>query len=609
MKSKIAILLLPFLMVFTFFKENLMKTIIAMFNLNSKSTFSTTLLALMLVLILGGAGFLGSPAWAAEPQYGGSITFLDGYGGRFPPTQWDPAKGVWTVGVYVEPYYETLLATDFVKYGPRGTNEYPSYHSQGAIEELLTGRLAESWSVPDETTLIFKLRQGIMWHAKPGVMKSRELTAEDVVYSFKRNLADAWTWGAHAKVESITATDKYTVEFKLASWIADWYLWFGYASWGAAAIYPKEVVDAGIGDWRNHTGTGMGPFLLEDFVEGSSVTYVRNPNYWDTATINGKEYKIPFVDRMVKTLISDKSAQIAALRTGKIDVHDVVEKKFIPTLQKSSPELKFIGKVAERAWRVGMRQDREPFDDIRVRKALSMAIDRQAIIDTMWGGKGEILNAELHAAMPESYYTPLEKLPESTQENFSYNPDRARQLLAEAGFPNGFKSTIQTIAVEPEKDVAALLVAFWKAIGVDVTIDLHEGASMEGIIRANEHTALTVLPSSVGLPFLTIFGANISQDNLYNTSEINDPELNELYKQAEGTVDKVEQAKLLKKLNHTLLAKTYYAYLPTPFVQLAHWPWIENYYGEVNETCCFSVGQIFARAWVNSDLKAKILGQ
>ena len=66
MKSKIAILLMPFLMVFTFFKENLMKTKIAMFNLNSKSTFSTTLLALMLALILGGAGFLGNPAWAAE---------------------------------------------------------------------------------------------------------------------------------------------------------------------------------------------------------------------------------------------------------------------------------------------------------------------------------------------------------------------------------------------------------------------------------------------------------------------------------------------------------------------------------------------------------------
>ena len=234
-----------------------MKTKIAMFNLNRKSTFRTTLLALMLPLILGGAGFLGSPAWAAEPQYGGSITFLDGYGGRFPPIQWDPSKGVWTVGVYVEPYYETLLATDFVKYGPRGTNEYPSYHSQGAIEELLTGRLAESWSVPDETTLIFKLRQGIMWQAKPGVMESRELTAEDVVYSFKRNLADAFTWGAHAKIESITAKDKYTVEFKLESWIADWYLWFGYASWGAAAIYPEEVVDAGIGEWRNHTGTGI----------------------------------------------------------------------------------------------------------------------------------------------------------------------------------------------------------------------------------------------------------------------------------------------------------------------------------------------------------------
>ena len=578
-------------------------------NLKSKSTFSATLLALILALIMGAIVFLGSPAAAQEPQYGGTITFLDGYGGRFPPTQWDPSKGVWTVGVYVEPYYETLLATDFVKYGPRGTNEYPSYHSQGAIEELLTGRLAESWSVPDETTLIFKLRQGIMWQAKPGVMKSRELTAEDVVYSFKRNLADAFTWGAHAKIESITATDKYTVEFKLESWIADWYLWFGYASWGAAAIYPKEVVDAGIGDWRNHTGTGMGPFFLEDVVEGSYVSYVRNPNYWDSYVFNDKKYEIPFIDRLVKTVIQDKSSQVAALRTGKIDVYDSLEKKFVDSVKRSAPEIKMIERVAERAWRMGMRLDVKPFDDLRVRKAISMAIDREAFINTIQGGRGEILNAEIHAGHSETYYTPLEKLPQSVRENFEYNPERARQLLAEAGYPNGFETTIQANAREPERDVVSFLAAMWKDIGIDVKIDLRDSSVMNGILVKKEHTPMFFGANSVMSPGATLLTWAVDESQTYNVWVVDDPEINEVFEKWQNTSDNVEAAKIIKGLNVLWLSKAYVAYLPSPYVTMAHWPWVENYAGEVNESSSFAVGGIFARAWINSDLKAEILGQ
>ena len=93
-------------------------------------------------------------------------------------------------------------------------------------------------------------------------------------------------------------------------------------------------------DWKTHVGLGTGPFHLEDVVEGSTVTYVRNPNYWDSYVFNDKKYEIPFIDRMVKTLIQDKSSQVAALRTGKIDVYDALEKKFVDSVKRSAPEIK-----------------------------------------------------------------------------------------------------------------------------------------------------------------------------------------------------------------------------------------------------------------------------
>ena len=131
-----------------------------------------------------------------------------------------------------------------------------------------------------------------------------------------------------------------------------------------------------------------------------------------------------------------------------------------------------------------MRLDVKPFDDLRVRKAISMAIDREAFINTLWGGSGVILNAELHSGYAENLFTPMEKLPESTRENFEYNPDRARQLLAEAGYPNGFEATIQTFAQEPEQDVAAFLVAMWKDIGIEVKIDLRNQSTFYGLLSA-----------------------------------------------------------------------------------------------------------------------------
>ena len=164
----------------------------------SKSTFTTTLLALILVLLLGGSGFLGSPAWAAEkvcgfsseaaknagPQYGGTITFLDGFGAAFPPTAWNQGEGSsWTAGIYHEPMYETLLANDIVLKGPCGTGESGFYHSNAGILEVLTGKLAERWELPDPKTLIWHLRRGVMWAGKPGVMESRELTGVNPFFS------------------------------------------------------------------------------------------------------------------------------------------------------------------------------------------------------------------------------------------------------------------------------------------------------------------------------------------------------------------------------------------------------------------------------------------
>ena len=161
-----------------------------------------------------------------------------------------------------------------------------------------------------------------------------------------------------------------------------------------------------------------------------------------------------------------------------------------------------------------------------------------------------ILNAELHAGLPETLFTPMEKLPRSTQENFEYNPDRARQLLAEAGYPNGFETTIQAYAREPERDVVSFLVAMWKDIGIDVKIDLRDSATLDGILN-NKHAPMTVLANStgMGIPGGALVNAIVEENLTYMTAVVDDPEINEIYAKWEQTTDPVEANKILKGLN------------------------------------------------------------
>jgi peptide/nickel transport system substrate-binding protein len=573
-----------------------------MFNRKRSFSLSTTLLA----LIMGASIFLAGQVWAAEPEYGGTLT-VTGELVQYPPTSWDPAEWVWTSMIWTEPFLSTLQLGDFVKNGPRGTNDWHYKGYAGAPYDLVRGYLAESWTVPNDRTIIYKIRKGIMWHEVPGVMASREFTAEDVAYAWNRNKSAKGAWAWTGDIDSITATDKYTVVFKLNKWMPDWINKIGDADY-ATRVYPREVVEAGAGDWRNWRGIGTGPFLLEDFVEGSTVTYVKNPTYtfptYDTATINGKEYEIPFIDRLVHSLNKDISSQIAALRTGKIDQHDNVVSEYIKSLKNTNPDMQFSSKLSARKHYVGMRLDKEPFDDLRVRKAMAMAIDRQAIIDSMWGGEGEILDFPYEPYMPETLYTPLEKLPFTTAEQFEYNPERARQLLAKAGYPNGFKSTLNSYSNEPYGSLSEMMVAFWKDIGVDVSIELIEGTSFDDMLTKKTYSPLTISSKGVHIdPFQVINLVWIDPDFLHNTARFglhpDYPEMKELYDRAYGSVDMDESIKMMKELNQKLLATTVFTQIPSAYVYHASQPWIENYYG--SQILFFS--HAAAHLWINSDLK------
>ena len=273
-------------------------------------------------------------AGAGTPVYGGTLTMLHLFNtSSNEPPDWDPVKAAGPqVITYSVPIMGQAIEGDIEKYGPRGDKTYGFTNIGWVDESFYTGDLVESWEWTDPLTLTFHVRHGIMYSGisvNPGVMKPREFVADDFVYHLKRmktsaNKGQLWDW-----VADTSAPDKYTWVVKFKQYYADWTWWLASAF---VQPYAKEVVEApgGASDWKNLVGTG--PFTIAEYVRGDHTTYLKNPNYSRTVTINGKEYKTPFIDKMVWPMITDEATQIASLRTGKVDWDTTVSPRYADTL-------------------------------------------------------------------------------------------------------------------------------------------------------------------------------------------------------------------------------------------------------------------------------------
>ncbi|MBA7585363.1 hypothetical protein ES708_27338 [subsurface metagenome] len=326
-----------------------------------------------------------------EPQRGGTLTLKFSWIGDIGSDEWDAAHWWYGYGArqWGSPYLPFLLLGDIERYGPRGTNEYAFNAWECVPEAYLGGSMAESWEWTTPLTLVFNIRQGVMWTGREGVMDAREFTAYDVEYSLNRTLE---TWldlgaGGFEYIDSITALDRYTVVIECNEFYADWAFHFGYG-W-LAPLYPEEVVEAGSTDWRNQVGTG--PFILMDHVAGSQATYERNPNYWGTTTINGKEYSLPFVDKLILPVIDDMSTLIAAVRTGAVDWATAIPLLYEDTLSTTAPDLIKMRYLTSSFNSLGFQCDQEPWNNRNVRRALMIGTNLEAMRDAIW------LDGQLHA--------------------------------------------------------------------------------------------------------------------------------------------------------------------------------------------------------------------
>jgi len=345
--------------------------------------------------------------------------------------------------------------------------------------------LVKTMERPNPTTYIFELHHGVRFHNRPP-LDGRELTAKDVKWTFDRVMAQSPEKRLFPTLEKVTVLDKYKVRFDLKSPYAPFR-----ANLAATTmvVYPEEAGKpckscAGGRDFTSpETDIGTGPFVLEEYKEGQRLVYKRHPDYFRKPR--------PYLDGVNVYIIKDPASQIAAYRTGKVDllgnwmridhIHAEDAQKF-PNTQVA------LFAVYATAENIVGRMDEKPWNDVRVRRAISMAINRDAWSKGLFPMGATKLAGPVPSA--SAYFIAEEKLPEDVHRYYRHDPEAARKLLAEAGYPNGFETKLYTTTGygQPYNTRTALIKDQLSRIGINATIVSQEYPQwIKGTYKGNFH--------------------------------------------------------------------------------------------------------------------------
>ena len=430
--------------------------------------------------------------------------------------------------------------------------------------------LAERWEALDDTTYVFHLRKGVKWHNKPPV-NGRELVADDVKFTYDRFLSEPANTNRYLldSVDRIEVVDRYTVKFVLKEpyvWLLS-VLAYPLSMW----IIAPEVVQQ-FGDLKKpETAIGTGPFMLERYDPNVKTVFKRNPDYYRDGQ--------PYVDGVEWLVIPDESTGLAMYRTGQIDcgpgINWAVRQQDLEALTKSHPHLKYQDYLSQSGSVVTMRTDMPPFTDVRLRRAISHAMDRQALIEAVWG-RGAPTPAVSRGLVEWSL--PIDKLGAGAR-HYQYDPQEARRLLAEAGFPKGFKTqlTVTSGLGRDRVDEAQLVQGYLKDVGIDAELKIQEyGAYVATTVQGKFEGMVDGPVGVVWEPDGRLYRAYAS-DSSRNVGHVNDATLTAMLKEQRRTKDLEARKQLIFDIQRYVAEKQYYVYLNSTTITTSWQPYVKNF--------------------------------
>lgn len=491
----------------------------------------------------GGMGALvGMPESAIaqdKPQSGGTLVVRSG-----PIRGLDPHFETWNTTLQIVHQTNNAL----LKFNHDGTKILPD--------------LAESWEQKDELTYVFRLRQGVKFHDVPPV-NGRELTSEDVKYSIERQMTDQPGKYQHAyfflgKIASIETPDQYTIVFKTKEPYAPF---MNYIANPWTVIVAKEAVEK-FGDLqRNAIGTG--PFLLKEYRRDQEAVLVKNPNYFKKG--------LPYLDEIRIQYIVDPAAATAAFRGQQVDISNL-EFADVDSIKGSNANvhiaeiLSMFPIIVRTQPYDAQRPLKAPFTEKKVRQAIQAAVQQQEFIKITRGGWGVPMVGPIPPSR-KPWALPDTDRPE-------YDVQKAKRLLAEAGYPNGFEVELIVSSTGDNVKSAQIVKDHLAKVGINVNVRPMEQAQYYNKTYAYDYSMSVHTMLSGEEPeesFRPYFGANATYYRWGNT------EIHQLIDEQAKILDPAKRVEMVHKVQRMILDDAPNIFLYTPIYHVGVQPWVKNY--------------------------------
>jgi len=509
------------------------------------------------------------PVHAADtPRHGGVLLAIIGAD----PPSLDPHQESTFANIeLVAPLYNTLLQID--------PYNYPK----------IVGDLATEWKIsPDGLTYTFKVHPGVLFH------DGSSLTAADVKASYDKIIfppagVRSVRRNAYTAVTQVDAPDATTVVFKLkfpsASLLANLA-----SPWNV--IFPKKYLDKDPNYFKTHV-VGSGPFKFKNYTRGSTFEGERNAAYF----VKDR----PYLDGYKFYISPETSVRAAAIRSGRA----YIEFRDLPSAEVEAIKKQLGAKVAVQEtpmtgqWGVSVNNTAKPFNDVRVRKALSLGIDRYTMARVLYPLTGlryvgALMRPGSEWAMSEAE---LETLPGFARD-IDKNRAEARRLLAEAGYPNGFKVVLKNRNVKlPYQDFAVFLIQEWRKIGVEVEHRPLETAAWFSDGQDTGNFELIVSPTVEFMDDPDQFLGRYATGSTQNWGRFSDPQIDDLFSRQARALDPVERKRLINEMEKIVLQKTYFLSGLWWSRNLVHWTKVKNYVAPPNHY----TNQKLQDVWLSED--------
>lgn len=433
------------------------------------------------------------------------------------PSSLDPHRSTDTTTRNIfENVYDTLVAFD------SSGNIVPS--------------LAESWEIPNPTTYIFNLRRDVVFHS------GDPFTAHDVVFSIERILdpdtASPWA-SDFAQVSEMVVEDDYRLRIELNQPFAPF---LDNLAKTFNAIMSREALGEN-GD-ASETIIGTGPFQFVEFIPGQRLVLERNPNYWKEG--------LPYLDAIHFIPFPDPVAQVTALRTGAVDWIEYVPDGEVEFLQED-PEFTVVGGLGTNFRALYLNMDVPPLDDVRVRQAIAWALDRDEIVDVALFGVGGVPIEG--GPVPPGHWAHVSYMP------YERNIERARELLTEAGYPEGFEMEMLVNSnFSMLRNPAEVIQAQLREAGINLSIRLEEWTTYIDRVNSGDFNITILGTSGLSDPDSYLYTQLHSTEGR-NQVNWQDETFDALVEEGRVTVDQDERRAIYEQAQRHLIDQVPVAYL------------------------------------------------